>query len=87
LRGIRLAEVNALQFSRSHEVFATLGWALYRTGRPDQAGEKLRAAVTGVRTTADIAYFLARVMADKGQIEVPDICLEGRGGKTKCATA
>jgi Tfp pilus assembly protein PilF len=68
-RGLELAEVNALQFPRSHEVLATLGWALYRAGRPDQAGEKLRAAVTGVRTTADIAYFLARVMADKGQTE------------------
>jgi Flp pilus assembly protein TadD len=68
-RGLELAEVNALQFPRSHEVLATLGWALYRAGRPDQAEEKLRAAVSGVRTTPDIAYYLARVLADKGQNE------------------
>jgi Tfp pilus assembly protein PilF len=68
-RGLELAEVNALQFPRSHEVLATLGWALYRTGRPDQANEKLRAATNGGRITADIAYYLARVIADKGQTE------------------
>jgi Tfp pilus assembly protein PilF len=68
-RGQKLAEVNALQFPRSHEVVATLGWALYRAGRLNQAEQKLRAAVSGVRTTPDIAYFLARVLADKGQIE------------------
>ena len=66
-RGLQLADVNALQFPRSAEVAATLGWALYRAGRLDQAEQKLRAAVTGGRTTADIAYFLASVLADKGQ--------------------
>jgi tetratricopeptide (TPR) repeat protein len=68
-RGLELAEVNSLQFPRSHEVLATLGWALYRADRREQADQKLRAAVSGVRTTPDIAYFLARVMADKGQTE------------------
>ena len=48
-------------FPAPPEVLATLGWALYRAGRLDQAEQKLRAAVTGGRTTADIAYFLARV--------------------------
>ena len=66
-RGLQLAEVNAMQFPRSAEVVATLGWALYRAGRLDQSEQKLRAAVTGGRTTADIAYFLARLLADKGQ--------------------
>jgi tetratricopeptide (TPR) repeat protein len=69
-RGQKLAEVNALQFPRSHEALATLGWAHYRGGRLDQAEQKLRAAVQGVRTTPDIAYFLARVLADKGSSEV-----------------
>jgi len=68
-RGLELADVNALQFPRSHEVLATLGWALYRAGRPEQADQKLRAAVSGVRTTPDIVYYLARVMADKGQTQ------------------
>ncbi len=68
-RGLQLAEVNASQFPRSPEVAATLGWALYRAGRTDQADQKLRAAVTGVRTTPDVAYYLARVIADKGQTD------------------
>jgi predicted Zn-dependent protease len=68
-RGMQLAEVNALQFPRSTEVVATLGWALYRAGKLDQAEQKLHAAITGGRTTPDIAYFLARVIADKGQTD------------------
>ena len=68
-RGLQLADVNAVQFPRSAEVIATLGWALYRAGRLDQAEQKLRAAVTGGRTTPDIAYFLARVLVDKGQTD------------------
>jgi tetratricopeptide (TPR) repeat protein len=68
-RGSQLADVNVLQFPRSPEVLATLGWALYRAGRLDQAEQKLRNAVSGVRTTPDIAYFLARVIADKGQTD------------------
>jgi Tfp pilus assembly protein PilF len=66
-RGLQLAEVNAAQFPRSAEIIATLGWALYRAGQLDQAEQKLRAAVTGGRTTLDIAYYLARVLAEKGQ--------------------
>jgi tetratricopeptide (TPR) repeat protein len=65
-RGLQLADVNAQQFPRLPEIQATLGWALYRAGRLEPAEQKLRAAVTGVRTTPDIVYFLARVLADTG---------------------
>jgi Flp pilus assembly protein TadD len=68
-RGAQLAEVNAAQFPRSHDVLATLGWAYYRAGRLDQAEEKLNAAVNGVRASPDVAYFFARVIADKGRKE------------------
>jgi len=68
-RGLQLAEVNTVQFPRSHEAMATLGWALYRAGRLDQAAEKLSAAVSGSRTTPDIAYYLARVLADRGRTD------------------
>jgi Flp pilus assembly protein TadD len=68
-RGSQLAEVNAAQFPRSPEVMATLGWSHYLAGRLDQAEEKLAAAAAanGGRTSADIAYFSARVVADKGR--------------------
>jgi Flp pilus assembly protein TadD len=68
-RGLQLAEVNALQFPRSPEVLATLGWALYRAGRLDDAEQKLRTAVAGGRATPDIAYFLARILADKARTD------------------
>ena len=54
-------------FRGSPEVNGTLVWALYRQGRVDQAFQKLRESISGARITADIAYFFARVLADKGQ--------------------
>src|SRR5262249_2646178 len=68
-RGQQLAEMNSMQFPRSHEVMATHGWALSRPGRRDPAEQKLASAVNGVRTTADIAYFLAHIMVDKGRTD------------------
>jgi len=65
-RGLQLAEDDARQSPRSHEILATLGWAHYRMGHLDQAEQALRTAVSGIRTTPDIAYFLARVLFDKG---------------------
>jgi len=68
-RGLQLAEANSAQFPRSHDAIATLGWALYREGRLDQAEEKLRVAISGARTTPDIVYYLARVMIDRGRAD------------------
>ncbi len=58
--------MNALQFPRSPEVQATLGWSLFRSNQLDPAEQKLRAATTGVATTPDIAYYLACVINAKG---------------------
>jgi tetratricopeptide (TPR) repeat protein len=65
-RGLKLAEANARQYPRVHEIQATLGWAQYRSGHLDQAEPTLRTAAQGFRMSPDIAYFLARVLADKG---------------------
>ena len=46
-----------------------MGWAYYRAGHLDQADRLLLAAVQGVRTTPDIAYYLARFLNDKGQTD------------------
>jgi tetratricopeptide (TPR) repeat protein len=68
-RGLQLAEADARQSPGSHGALATLGWAHYRSGHLDEAERLLRAAVQGVRTSPDIAYFLARVLADKGRTD------------------
>jgi len=65
-RGLQLAEDAARRSPRSLEILATLGWGHYRMGHLDQAEQALRTAVSGGRTTPDIAYFLARVLFDKG---------------------
>jgi len=65
-RGLKLAEDSARQSPRSPEILGTLGWAHYHMGHLDQAEQALRNAVSGGRTTPDIAYFLARVLFDKG---------------------
>ena len=68
-RGLQLAEVNARQSPKSSEALATLGWAHFRAGHLDQAEKMLRTAVTGVRTTPDIAYYFARILAARGQTQ------------------
>ena len=65
-RGLQLAELNARQNPRANDVLATLGWAHYRSGHLDQAEQVLRIVVQGGRPTGEIAYYLARVLADKG---------------------
>jgi tetratricopeptide (TPR) repeat protein len=66
-RGLQLAEIGARQQPRSPEALATLGWALYRMGRVDQAEQVLRQLVGGGRITPDVAYYLACVLAEKGK--------------------
>jgi tetratricopeptide (TPR) repeat protein len=81
-RGLQLADVIAQQFPRSPEIQATLGWALYRAGRLEPAEQKLRGAVAGGRTTPDIVYFLARVLADRGQTDDARKLLESATNST-----
>ena len=61
--------MNALQFPRLPQAATTLGWALYRAGRLDEAEKKLLAGVAGVQFTPDVGYFLARVFAEKGRTD------------------
>jgi len=68
-RGLQLAENTAKKNPQSHEAMAIFGWAHYRAGHLDQADRLLRAAVQGVRTTPDVAYYLARVLADQGRAD------------------
>ncbi len=81
-RGLQLAELNARQNPRSHDIVATLGWANYRSGHLDHAEQYLRAAAQGNRISPDLAYYLARVLADKGQTENARRLLQDATGTT-----
>jgi predicted negative regulator of RcsB-dependent stress response len=68
-RGLQLAEANARQNPRANDILTTLGWARYRSGQLDQAEQVLVALAQGQggRITPELAYYLARVQADKGR--------------------
>jgi tetratricopeptide (TPR) repeat protein len=66
-RALQLALANARQAPKSAEALATLGRAHYRLGHLDEAERLLRAATSGGQASADTAYFLARVLADRGR--------------------
>ncbi|MGH7135786.1 MAG: hypothetical protein ACREHD_08610 [Pirellulales bacterium] len=64
-RGLHLAETNFRQSPQSHE----LGWAHYRNGHFDEAGQAFKTAAQRGRLLPDRAYFYARVLADQGQLD------------------
>ncbi len=68
-RGLKLAEANTVQFPHAHEATTTLGWALYRAGRIDEADQKLQTGIASGGLTPDVAYFWAHVLADRGKID------------------
>jgi tetratricopeptide (TPR) repeat protein len=83
-RGLQLAESNVRQNPRDQAVVATLGWAHYRSGHLDQADQILRSAAQtqGGRVSPDVAYYLARVLVDKGQTDNARRLLQGATGAT-----
>jgi tetratricopeptide (TPR) repeat protein len=66
-RAVQLAEVNARQYPRLSDALATLGWAYFKAGRLDDADKVLSASASGGQISSDTAYYLARVLKDKGQ--------------------
>lgn len=62
-----LAQVLAKAYPEQQaEAYATLGWALYRAGRAADAESALRLSVSAARPRPDTAYYLVRVLADRG---------------------
>ena len=68
-RALELAELYLRQNPRSPEGHAVLGYCLYKNARVADAEKALQAATSLGPVTPDAAYFLARVLADKGQVE------------------
>jgi len=75
-RAMQLAAVNARTYSGSREALATLGWTYYRLGDLDEAERILRQAVTGTGVGGNAAYFLARVLVDRGDKETAEKLLK-----------
>jgi tetratricopeptide (TPR) repeat protein len=65
-RALEYAESNVRQYSKSAEAYSTYGWVLYRLGRLEEAQNALAQAISGGQYTAETAYYLARVLADRG---------------------
>jgi tetratricopeptide (TPR) repeat protein len=68
-RALQLAEMNARLYPRSSEALGTLGWTYFRQRRLEEAERALRAAIAAGNSSADTAYYLARVIAERGQPE------------------
>lgn len=67
-RAVQLAEVNARQNPRSAEALATLGWVYFRTGRVDDADKVLGQLISGgTAISPDAAYYVAKVLKEKGK--------------------
>jgi len=49
------------------ESLATLGWVLYKMGRPDDALQQATVAVRSGGLSADTAYLVAEILVDRGQ--------------------
>lgn len=68
-RAVDLAEAEARKNPRGAEGYSVLGWCYYKAGRPDDAEKALSTAASGGQVRPDTAYFLARVLADRGKTE------------------
>jgi Tfp pilus assembly protein PilF len=75
-RALAWAESNFQQNPRSREAAATLGRVLYQVGQLNRAEESLRLATQGGNATSDTAYYLARVLLDRGRKDEAKIWLD-----------
>jgi tetratricopeptide (TPR) repeat protein len=68
-RAVEVAEAEVRRNQKAAEGYAVLGWAYYKAGRLDDAEKALAPLVQVGVPSRDAAYFLARVLADKGRFE------------------
>jgi tetratricopeptide (TPR) repeat protein len=67
-KALQLVEINARLYPNSGEALSTLGLAYYRLGRAEEAEKALRASLSG-GGSSDTAYYLARLLTERGQGE------------------
>lgn len=66
-KAVQIAEINARLFPNSGEALSTLGLAYYRLGRIEEAEKALRSSLSGGSGSSDTVYYLARLLAERGQ--------------------
>lgn len=66
-RALEYAENNVKQFPRKGDTYSTYGWVLYKLGRLQDAEAALRKSISGGTFSAETAYYLACVLADRGR--------------------
>jgi len=75
-RALEYAQSNARQYPRVVEAGSTYGWVLYKLDRLDEAERVLRQTATSGNLSADTAYYIAQVSADRGRKEEAKQLLE-----------
>lgn len=70
-RAVQLATLNFNNNKQNQqlavEAAATLGWTYYKSGKLPEAEQVLQAVIQSNQLTADSAYYVARVLADRGR--------------------
>jgi tetratricopeptide (TPR) repeat protein len=65
-RALQLAEMNARLYPKSGAALGTLGWVYFCQGKLEEAEQTLSQALAAGSTSPEIAYFLGRVLAERG---------------------
>jgi tetratricopeptide (TPR) repeat protein len=78
-RALGFAQNNAQQYQKTQngtEALSTLGWVLYKMGKPEEAQRYLRSAINAGNFQPDTAYYFAVVEKEMGQKETAKKVLE-----------
>jgi tetratricopeptide (TPR) repeat protein len=67
-RAQQLAEMNVRQYQNNAEAAATLGWVYWRLGRDRDAEEALNKVLQSRQLSADSAYYVATIFAERDRL-------------------
>jgi tetratricopeptide (TPR) repeat protein len=76
-RAVAIAEAEVRRSPRAAEGYAVLGWCYYRAGRIEDADKALGQAAAAGRVQPDTAYYMAKLLADKGKEAEAQTLLRG----------
>lgn len=70
-RSVAIAESEARKHQQTGEAYAVLGWCYFRNGRRPEAEQSLMLAVSAGDVRLDTVYYLAKIQADRGDVDEP----------------